>query len=164
LLSYQQKKGKNQSRYGEEKLMAGRRRGLFLFVMVSLSIILLAGGSTQLVAQSTPPGRQLATDPFYLKVFEEARANFDRGNYKKAFEDFKIAAFGLLDEPDLLGQAYVYLTVSAYQLGQADQVEHYLDQISRLKLFGRISASALPKEVKDKFKEICESHKLLISG
>lgn len=164
MLSYQQKKGKSQFRHGEEKLMARRQRAPVLFILMSLSIILLAGVSAKLAAQSIPAGNQLVTDPFYLKVFEEARANFNRGDYKKAFENFKIAAFGLLDEPDLLGQAYVYLTVSAYQLGQADQVEHYLDQISRLKLFGRISASTLPKEVKDKFKEICDSYKILTSG
>jgi tetratricopeptide (TPR) repeat protein len=140
------------------------KRYFVLIVIIGLFITCLAGSSGQLVAQAALPGRQPVIDPFYLKVFEEAKMHFDRGDYKKAFENFKIAAFGLLDEPDLLGQAYAYLTVSAYQLGKADEVEHYLEQIARLKLFPRISSSSLPQEVKDKFKEICDTYKVLISG
>jgi hypothetical protein len=140
------------------------RRSLLPIITTCLFIVFLAGNSGKLAAQSTSTGRQPVIDPFYLKVFEEASANFSRGDYKKAFENFKIAAFGLLDEPDLLGQAYAYITVSAHQLGKIEQVEYYLEQISRLKLFPRISTSSLPKEVKDKFKEICDSYKVLISG
>jgi len=164
-LFYQQEKGKSLVSHGGRKLKACRlKRYFILTLMLGLFITCLAGSSSQVVAQAASPGRQPVIDPFYLKVFEEAKINFDRGDYKKAFENFKIAAFGLLDEPDLLGQAYVYLTVSAYQLGKNDEVERYLEQISRLKLFPRISSSSLPQAVKDKFKEICDTYKVLISG
>ncbi|MDD8020657.1 MAG: hypothetical protein PHU81_05680 [Acidobacteriota bacterium] len=141
----------------------GQRLRLLL-MGITLIIFLFSGHYQTLIAQSAGNSDRPAVDPFYLKVFNEAKSAFQQGNYQQAFENFKIAAFGMLDEPDLLGQTYVYLAVAADQLGKDDQVEHYLQQISHFKLLRQITASSLPEEVKDRFKQICGSYKILISG
>jgi len=69
------------------------KRYFVLIVIIGLFITCLAGSSGQLVAQAALPGRQPVIDPFYLKVFEEAKMHFDRGDYKKAFENFKDRCF-----------------------------------------------------------------------
>ncbi|MGB4705332.1 MAG: hypothetical protein WBI18_09720 [Candidatus Saccharicenans sp.] len=109
-------------------------------------------------AQQLPDGSK-KIDPFYLNLYEEGIEAFNRGNFEEAFECLKIAAFGLLDEPDLLGAAFVYLTLSAYNLKKTEQVEHYLKEISRFRLGPRISGSSLPREIKEQFARIQSKYK-----
>lgn len=122
---------------------------LVFFLLVFIFLI----SKTPLLAQ-VEQDKILKIDPFYLKLFDEGKLAFNRGDFEEAFQNFKIAAFGLLDEPDLLGEAFVYLTVSAYNLKKYDQVEHYLKEIARFKLNSRISRSTLPEDVKEKFNQI----------
>ena len=104
-------------------------------------------------------------DPFYLKQFEEGLQAFNLNEFEEAFQSFKIAAFGLLDEPDLLGEALVYLTLCAYNLKKPDQVEYYLKEISRFKLADRIPAnSRLPGKIKEQFARIQSQYKNGLTG
>lgn len=136
---------------------------LKLCLILFAIIFLFFTGESSLLAQESQT-RALKVDPFYLKVFEEAKLAFNRGEFEEAFQNIKIAAFGLLDEPDLLGEAFVYLTVSAYNLKRIDQVEHYLKEISRFKLNARISSSRLPKELKEQFDKIQSTFKNGVTG
>lgn len=126
-------------------------------------LLLLFAFTLELTAQQKQPPK-LKVDPFYLKLFEEAKQAFNQGDYENAFQTFKLAAFGFLDEPDLLGEALVYLTVTAYNLKIEDQVAYYLKEIMRFKLTNRISAAPLPPDLKKKFEKIQADHKIASNG
>lgn len=131
-----------------------------ILLMLFLASILVGEARPEQQATGRPP----QVDPFYLRLFDDGLAAFNRNDFEEAFENLKIAAFGLLDEPDLLGEAYVYLTLSAYNLKKTDQVEYYLREISRFKLNNRIRSSRLPEKVKDQFAKIQSSFKNGLTG
>lgn len=132
-------------------------RTLLMFFLVSFLV-----GNAFPDEQVTVRSQQV--DPFYLRLFDDGLAAFNRNDFEEAFENLKIAAFGLLDEPDLLGEAFVYLTLSAYNLKKTDQVEYYLREISRFKLNNRIRSSRLPEKIKDQFARIQSSFKNGLTG
>lgn len=137
-----------------------RRTLPLILLMLFLASILVGEARPEQQATGRPP----QVDPFYLRLFDDGLAAFNRNDFEEAFENLKIAAFGLLDEPDLLGEAYVYLTLSAYNLKKTDQVEYYLREISRFKLNNRIRSSRLPEKVKDQFAKIQSSFKNGLTG
>ncbi len=141
-------------------LELSRRRLLQVLLMSLLASILV--GITLAGQQATVSPPQV--DPFYLRLFDDGLAAFNRNDFEEAFENLKIAAFGLMDEPDLLGEAFVYLTLSAYNLKKTDQVEYYLREISRFKLNNRIRSSRLPDKIKDQFARIQSSFKNSLTG
>jgi len=131
--------------------------------------VLLISCLVSILAGNTPPAQQAVVhspqvDPFYLRLFDDGLAAFNRDDFEEAFGNLKIAAFGLLDEPDLLGEAFVYLTLSAYNLKKTDQVEYYLRELSRFKLNDRIRSSRLPEKIKDQFARIQSSFKNGLTG
>ncbi|NPV83386.1 MAG: hypothetical protein HPY46_07380 [Candidatus Aminicenantes bacterium] len=130
---------------------------LLMFLLASVLV-----GNTLTDQQVTLSSPQV--DPFYLRLFDDGLAAYNRNDFEEAFENLKIAAFGLLDEPDLLGEAFVYLTLSAYNLKKTDQVEYYLREISRFKLNNRIRSSRLPDKIKDQFARIQSSFKNGLTG
>ncbi|HEK86603.1 MAG: hypothetical protein ACPLZD_05790 [Candidatus Saccharicenans sp.] len=123
-------------------------KALFLVIIFSLFL----PGNILPAQQIKSPNSQV--DPFYLRLFDEGQQAFRRGEMEEALEDFKLAAFGFLDAPDLLGKTLVYLTVTAYNLKKNDLVEHYLKEITRLKLNKKILDSNLPSELKEQFAKI----------
>ncbi len=137
-----------------------RLRMVLQILLISCLVLILSGSTWQ--NQQTPVSPQV--DPFYLRLFDEGLDAFNRGDFQEAFENLKIAAFGLLNEPDLLGEAFVYLTLSAYNLKKTDQVEYYLREISRFKLNNRIRSSKLPEKIKDQFARIQSSVKNGLNG
>lgn len=137
-----------------------RRTLPLILLMLFLASILVGEARPEQQATGRPP----QVDPFYLRLFDDGLAAFNRNDFEEAFENLKIAAFGLLDEPDLLGEAYVYLILSAYNLKKTDQVEYYLREISRFKLNNRIRSSRLPEKVKDQFAKIQSSFKNGLTG
>jgi len=142
----------------QRKLTDGRS----LLILLPVIIFLTITGKPVLPIQLSPEAPQV--DPFYLRLFDEGRQAFNQGNYEEAFQSLKIAAFGFLDEPDLLGEAFVYLTLCAYKLKNPDQVEYYLKETSRFKLKDRISSFSLPKEIKDLYAKIQAEFKDKVSG
>lgn len=57
-----------------------------------------------------------AEDPFYHELLKEGKQAFSIGNYKEAIEDFKIAAFGFIDNRAKLTECYVYLVICFFNL------------------------------------------------
>ncbi|MCX8161064.1 MAG: hypothetical protein N3G18_09075 [Candidatus Saccharicenans sp.] len=137
------------------------RRMLLQTLLMSLLATILVGNA---LPNQQGSARSPQVDPFYLRLFDDGLAAFNRGDFEEAFENLKIAAFGLLDEPDLLGEAFVYLTLSAYNLKKTDQVEYYLREISRFKLNNRIRSSKLPEKIKDQFARVQSSFKNGLTG
>ncbi|HAR35561.1 MAG TPA: hypothetical protein DCR87_01390 [Acidobacteria bacterium] len=138
------------------------RKPVLLYLFLAVCLVVTLSGTTLQPQQISSRHQQV--DPFYLKLFEEGLTAFNRGDFEEAFQNLKIAAFGFLDEPDLLGETFVYLTLSAYNLKKAEQVEYYLKEISRFKLSNRITGSRLPKEIKDQFARIQSSFKNGLTG
>jgi len=134
----------------------------FILVLASTILFLVINANSLLSQEKV--NNKIQVDPFYLKLFDEGLLAFNRGEFEEAFQSLKIAAFGLLDEPDLLGEAFVYLTVCAYNLKREDQVEYYLKEIARFKLNNRILGSRLPKTVKEQFARIQTSFKNGLPG
>lgn len=137
-------------------------RQVFLRALLMFFLASILFGNAFPDGQATVRSPQV--DPFYLRLFDDGLAAFNRNDFEEAFENLKIAAFGLLDEPDLLGEAFVYLTLSAYNLKKTDQVEYYLREISRFKLNNRIRSSRLPEKIKDQFARIQSSFKNGLPG
>lgn len=134
----------------------------FPLIFLTAILFLRLGGKPLLSSQLSPGAPQV--DPFYLRLFDEGMRAFNQGEYEEAAQSLKIAAFGLLDEPDFLGEAFVYLTLCAYKLKKPDQVEYYLKEISRFKLSDRIHRSKLPKEIKDLLAKIQAEFKNGVTG
>jgi len=137
------------------------RKKNFAFCFIFFMVLFFF--SQSLPARQKSPVK-LKVDPFYLQLFEEGKQSFNHGDYENAFQSLKLAAFGFLDEPDLLGEALVYLTVTAYNLKRDDQVAYYLKEIMRFKLTNRISASPLPPDLKKKFEKIQADFKTTSNG
>ena len=143
----------------KQRKVTGVRFVLILLpVLISLTIAL----ESALPLQLSPERPQV--DPFYLRLFDEGRQAFNQGDFEEAFQSLKIAAFGFLDEPDFLGETFVYLTLCAYNLKNPEQVEYYLKEMSRFKLNDRISGFRLPKEIKDLYAKIQAEFKDKVSG
>lgn len=60
-------------------------------------------------------------DPFYSKIFNEGKDYFMAGKYQEAIENFKIAEFGLLDEPETIKEVYIYYALAYIQLSRLDE-------------------------------------------
>ncbi|MGB9893786.1 MAG: hypothetical protein ACPLRA_05185 [Candidatus Saccharicenans sp.] len=144
------------------KMPTGFQKHCLLAALIVCTCLIMVTETSLLAQEKESP--RFKVDPFYLKLFDEGLLAFNRGDFEEAFQNLKIAAFGLLDEPDLLGQAFVYLTVCAYNLKKEDQVEFYLKEIARFKLNNRISGSRLPKEIKEQFGKIQASFKNGLPG
>lgn len=62
-------------------------------------------------------------DPFYLKLFREGEKSYLDNNYKQAIKELEIAVFGLRGDKNLVGKAYVYISLSYLHLKERDNCE-----------------------------------------
>jgi len=72
------------------------------------------------------------TDPFYKNLFKKGGKSFLAKKYKEAVKEFEIAVFGLYEEKELRGKAYVYLSLSHYYLKDIKKSEKYLREAFEL--------------------------------
>lgn len=70
-----------------------------------------------------------ATDPFYLDLLRDGGHAFDRGDHATAVRHLRLACFGLLDEPKMLGEC---LTRLALAQDKAGDVDGFRETFSRL--------------------------------
>ena len=93
-------------------------------------------------------------DPFYYELLREGKFAFNSGNYKEAVEDFKIAAFGFIDNRAKLTECYVYLLICFYNLKDIESAKFYDDEIKNLGGSDVLKEANLPKDIEAKFLEI----------
>jgi tetratricopeptide (TPR) repeat protein len=93
-------------------------------------------------------------DPFYLKLFEEGKFEFQSGNLPAAIKDFEIAFIGFLDSPARLLECYVYLTVLHNDLKNVDKSKFYFNEIKKLKLQTYLTAISPPAPLMKKFSDL----------
>jgi tetratricopeptide (TPR) repeat protein len=65
-------------------------------------------------------------DPFYTKLLREGERQFQARNYKEAIKTLEIASFGLHQQRNLEGEAYVYLSLSHYYFKDFEKTGEYL--------------------------------------
>ncbi len=100
---------------------------------VILFIILLVWGVTN--AQ---------VDPFYLQALEAGKKLVLQAEYEEAIERFDIAAFGLMEEGDVLSELYLYTVFSYYKLEQFDDVRETMKKLKALA--GDVDSRLLPTD------------------
>jgi len=62
-------------------------------------------------------------DPFYLKLLNGGEKSYLDKNYKQAIKKLEIAVFGLSGDNNLVGKAYVYISLSHLQLKDRENCE-----------------------------------------
>jgi tetratricopeptide (TPR) repeat protein len=62
-------------------------------------------------------------DPFYLKLLNEGEKSYLDKNYKQAIKKLEIAVFGLSGDNNLVGKAYLYISLSHLQLKDRENCE-----------------------------------------
>ncbi len=95
---------------------------------------LVAAPST---AQRPPAGEARGTattasqriDSFYLELYRQGTQGLGEGRFRRAAEDLRLACFGMLDEPVLLGECLVRLSVAQ---AAGDDKEAFAETFRRL--------------------------------
>jgi TonB family protein len=72
------------------------------------------------------------TDPFYTNLLEKAEKSFLAKNYAEAARDFQIASFGLAGNKILMAKAYVYLSLSQYNLKDVKASEKSMQEAAAI--------------------------------
>lgn len=67
---------------------------------------------------ATPP--LAAADPFYLDLLRDGGHAFDRGDHATAVRHLRLACFGMLDEPKMLGECLARLALAQDKAGDVD--------------------------------------------
>ena|GEM_PF-5673269 len=68
-----------------------------------------------------------ASDGFYTNALEEGRTLFREARYKEALERLEFAAFGLLNNPELMRRVRGYSALTLFQLGRFDDARKELE-------------------------------------
>jgi len=95
-----------------------------------------------------------AVDPFYENLLTEGRLAFARGDHAGASKRFRIACFGLLDEPIRLADCRTRLALSAARLGHREEFESAFRQILELeRRFGAYAEATIPADLRSAFEQ-----------
>lgn len=94
-------------------------------------------------------------DDFYEQQFRAGKADFQSGRNVEAADEFRIAAFGFLDRPQLLAEALVRLALVQNALGRASELSRTLDRFvdleQRFAPYGRLQ---IEPAAQSRFEEI----------
>ena len=127
-----------------------RRRGFrHSLVLVCLGFAVLLSAAPALRAQA---GEQV--DPFYQRLFDESKTNYELGNFAAVVQNMEIAAFGFGDSPDRLLACYIYLELAHYGLKDEDKARIYDEKIRLLNAQNRVDSLKLPESIVSKYKTL----------
>jgi hypothetical protein len=99
-----------------------------------------------------------ATEDFYLRMFQRGLDHFAAGNYATAFDELRMAAFGMVDSIDDFERAHVYATVAAQKLKRESDARNSLQRVlAAEKIEHRYTSLKLPDEVKSAFEDAARS-------
>jgi tetratricopeptide (TPR) repeat protein len=119
-----------------------KAKGASMVARVVLVILLLA----------TP---LYAADAFYEQQLQAGKADFQMNRLAQAVDEFRIAAFGFLQEPPLLSEALARLAVAQVAVGQtaeaAKTIDRFLDVEKRLAPYAQVQ---LETATRSKFEEL----------
>ena len=96
-----------------------------------------------------------AADDFYEQQLRAGKADFQASRLPQAADEFRIAAFGLMQQPPLLQESLARLAVAQNALGQTDEVKKTLDRfIDVEQRFAPYQNVELEPSVRSKFEEL----------
>jgi len=106
------------------------------------------------LAGATLAAAQPAADPFYLGLLREGRTSLARGDAARAAKELRVACFGLLDQPPLLGECLVRLALAQGELGDRDAFGETFDRIEAIEeRFQAYTLAALSPEERKAFED-----------
>jgi tetratricopeptide (TPR) repeat protein len=95
-----------------------------------------------------------AVDPFYENLLTEGQLAFARGDHAGASKRFRIACFGLLEEPTRLADCRTRLALSEARLGHREEFESAFRQILELeRRFGAYAEATMPADLRSDFEQ-----------
>ncbi|MDH3403115.1 MAG: hypothetical protein OES32_13865 [Acidobacteriota bacterium] len=93
-----------------------------------------------------------AVDPFYIEALSQGETLYAAGDYAEAAKRLRIACFGLMDEPRLLGAGLVRLALAQAAVGDREAFDATFDRITEIEdRFAGYSRASLPGELHDDF-------------
>ncbi|MEZ5333345.1 MAG: hypothetical protein R2991_15175 [Thermoanaerobaculia bacterium] len=93
-----------------------------------------------------------AAEPFYDNLLTEGQLAYARGDWAAAAQRFRIACFGLLEEPARLADCRTRLALTEARLGQRERFEDAFRQILDLeRRFGAYGDAEIPAEMRSDF-------------
>jgi hypothetical protein len=99
-----------------------------------------------------------ATEDFYLRMFQRGLDHFTAGSYATAFDELRMAAFGMVDSIDDFERAHVYATVAAQKLNRESDARNSLQRVlAAEKIEHRYTSLKLPDDVKSAFEDAARS-------
>lgn len=114
-------------------------------------IALLLGLALLGSAAAAPAG---AADPFYDELLTEGQLAYARGDHQGAAKRFRVACFGLLEEPERLAECRTRLALAEAGLGRREEFESAFRQVLELeRRFGAYTDAAIPDDVRAAFEE-----------
>ncbi len=106
------------------------------------------------LAGATLAAAQPAADPFYLSLLREGRTSLARGDAAGAAKELRVACFGLLDQPPLLGECLVRLALAQGAMGDREAFGETFDRIETIEeRFQAYTQAALSPEERESFED-----------
>jgi tetratricopeptide (TPR) repeat protein len=104
-------------------------------------------------------GTSLAADPFYLRLLRQGSDAYNRRDYQTAVRQFRVACFGLLDEPELLADGLVRLGLAQAAAGDADGFRETFHRLAEVEdRFQGYSQASIPREMRDAYEKFVVSN------
>ncbi len=117
----------------------------------------LAVGGLIVLALLTAAAAADAAEPFYSNLRREGTLAYDRGDYPRAVQLLRLACFGLLEEPVVLGGCLVRLAVAQAALGDAEAFTATFRRIVEIEhRFGAYSQATVTPGLRQAFEESLE--------
>ncbi|HEY4228528.1 MAG TPA: hypothetical protein VGO79_00080, partial [Thermoanaerobaculia bacterium] len=116
---------------------------------LAVAVGLIAGVCSSAVARAPGP------DDFNYQRLQEGRMAFQQKRFGEAINQFRVAAFGSLDEPTLLTECLVRLAVSQAAAGKtADADETLARFVDVEKRFGAYGRASLEPDIRNDFQAL----------
>jgi hypothetical protein len=96
---------------------------------------------------------------FYTQRLDAGKSEFAAERYGEAADDFRIAAFGMLNDPVRLSEALVRLAVADEAAKRTDDLKATLDRFLEIeRRFPSYQKASLEPDIRAKFKELLLAH------
>ncbi|MBI4915374.1 MAG: CDC27 family protein [Acidobacteria bacterium] len=104
-------------------------------------------------------GFAAAADPFYERLLRDGSSAYNRRDYQTAVRLFRVACFGLLEEPEALADGLVRLGLSQAAAGDADGFRDTFQRLVEVEdRFQGYTRAATPKEMREAYEKFVVSN------